>query len=104
MKKLMKRLFTTFIKFLDRSKKIFLILVVAAMTITLTTAISIWISRINDLYMPSLGNIRTYGVEAYEGNITTSDGEQYIDWGTLYPVTLTNRSFYIRSKRTLKQR
>jgi len=99
MKKLVKRLFTTFIKFLDRSKKtIFLILIVAAMTITLTSAISIWLSRVNHLYIPSLGNIRTYGVEAYEGNIATIDGKQHIDWGTTYPGTLTNRSFYLRSK------
>ena len=99
MKKYVKRLFITLVKFLDRSKKtIFLILVVAAMTMILTTAISIWISRISHLYIPSLGNMRTYGVEAYDGNITTSNGEQYIDWGTTYPGTLTNRSFYIRSK------
>jgi hypothetical protein len=68
------------------------------MTITLTTAISIWLSRVNHLYIPSLGNIRTYGVEAYEGNITTIDGKQHIDWGTTYPGTLTNRSFYVKSK------
>jgi len=90
MKKHVKRLFTTFIKFLDRSKKtIFLILVVAAMTITLTTAISIWLSRVNHLYIPSLGNIRTTGVNA---------SIQFIDWGPIYPGTLTNCSFYIQSE------
>jgi len=38
------------------------------------------------------------GVEAFEGNISTAqDGTQFIDWGTVYPGSLTNRSFYIKS-------
>jgi hypothetical protein len=38
------------------------------------------------------------GVEAFGGDInTTQDGRQFIDWGTVYPGSATNRSFYIRS-------
>jgi hypothetical protein len=38
-------------------------------------------------------------VEAYGGNITiVQDGKQYIDWGTIYPGSLINRSFYVKSK------
>jgi hypothetical protein len=38
------------------------------------------------------------GVEAFGGDInTTQDGKQFIDWGTVYPGSATNRSFYIRS-------
>jgi hypothetical protein len=46
---------------------------------------------------PSLGIIRVVEVEAYGGNITTQDGNQIIDWGTVYPGTLINCSFYIKS-------
>jgi len=103
MEKLVKHLFTTFIKFLDRSKKtIFLILVVAAITLVLSATISIWLSRINHLYIASVGNIKTLGVEAYDGDIIGSGDERYIDWGTVYPGTLTNRSFYIWSKSNIK--
>jgi hypothetical protein len=50
------------------------------------------------LRFPSLGTIRVIGVEAYRGDInTTQDGKQYIDWGTVYPGTLINRSFYINN-------
>jgi hypothetical protein len=99
MKKHVKRLFASFIEFLYRSKKtLLLILVVAALTLMLSAMISLWFSRINHLYLPSLGNIRTYGVEAYGGDIEIRDGEQYIDWGTVYPEMGTNRSFYVKSK------
>ena len=95
----MKYLFTSLIEFLRRSKKTaLLILVVAAITIALSTTISMFLSRINHLRIPSLGTIHTFGVEAYGGNITLKDGIQYVDWGTIYPGTLTNRSLYLQSK------
>jgi hypothetical protein len=38
------------------------------------------------------------GVEASGGDINImQDGKQFIDWGTVYPGTMTNRSFYIKS-------
>lgn len=99
----MKRLIASFIEFLYRSKKtILLILVVAIIVLILSAMISIWLSRVNHLYIPSVGNIKTLRVEAYEGNIIGSGDEQRIDWGTVYPGTLTNRSFYIRSKSNMK--
>ncbi|MGQ9460591.1 MAG: hypothetical protein ACUVRA_05120 [Candidatus Bathyarchaeaceae archaeon] len=42
-----------------------LILIVAVASITVTTIISILLSKINNLYVPSLGTIKTIGVEAY---------------------------------------
>jgi len=48
---------------------------------------------------PSLGTIKVIGVEAYGENITIAqDGKQYIDWGTVYPGSAVNCSFYIKSK------
>jgi hypothetical protein len=99
----MKYLFTSLIEFLRRSKKtVLLILVVAAITIALSTTISMFLSRINHLRIPSLGTIHTFRVEAYGGNITLKDGIQYVDWGTVYPGTLINRSLYLQSKSNIE--
>ncbi len=99
----MKLSFDSFTKLLRPSKKtVLLILVVAAVTILLSAIISIWLSRVTNLKVPSIGTIRTFGVEAYGGDIKLKEGEQYIDWGTIYPGTLTNRSFYIRSKSSIE--
>jgi hypothetical protein len=63
--------------------------------------ISIWLSSFHNLHVPSLGTIRVIGAEAYDGNITTTqDGKRVIDWGTVYPGTLTTRSFYIKNNGT----
>ena len=87
------------IQSLKQSKKtILLIIIVAAATLLLSTMFSIWLSSFHNLHLPSLGTIRVIGVEAYGGNITTTqDGKQIIDWGTVYPGTFTNRSVYIKS-------
>ena len=100
----MERMFSSFIEFLRRSKKtVLLIIVVAAITIVLSTMISIWLSTFDNYLVPSLGTIRTTGVEAYGGNITdNAKGEQHIDWGTIYPGTSTNRSFYIKSQSSIQ--
>jgi len=59
---------------------------------------SIWLSKYHNLHFPSLGTIHVIGVEVYGGDINiTEDGIPYIDWGTIYPGTFTNRSFYIKS-------
>jgi len=58
-----------------------------------------WLSSYHNLRFPSLGTIRVIGVEAYGGNLTiVQDGKRYIDWGTIYPGSLINRSFYVKSK------
>jgi len=100
----MKHLFKSFIEFLRRSKKtLLLILAVAAITIVLTTTISMLLSGINHLHVPSFGTIHTLGVEAYGGDIKLKeDGTAYIDWGTIYPGTLKNCSLYIRSKSNIE--
>jgi len=100
MKKLTKQLFDSFIQFLRHFKKtILLILIVVAITLLLSAAISQWFSRTNHLYLPSLGNIRMYHVEAYGGDIQNITGEgRSIDWATVYPGISTSRSFYVISK------
>jgi hypothetical protein len=75
-----------------------LVFVVAAITIILSAAISIWISRYHNWYVSSIGTIRITGVKAYEGDLKVQDGKSYIDWGTVYPGTSIDRSFYIQSE------
>lgn len=99
----MKHFLNSFVKFLHHSKKtVLLILVVAAITIILNTAISIWISRLHNWYAPSIGTIYTIGVKAYEGDLNVQDEKAYVDWGTVYPGTSTNRSFYIQSESNIE--
>jgi hypothetical protein len=75
-----------------------LIIIVSLATLILSIIISIWLSRYHNLHLPSLGIIRVVGVKAFGGNISTQDGRQLIDWGTVYPGIMTNRSFYIISE------
>lgn len=90
----MKNPFNSFIEFLRHSKKtVLLILIVAAITLILSTLISMLLSRIYNYDLPSLGTIRTTGVNA---------SIQFIDWGTIYPGTLTNRSFYVQSQSNIE--
>jgi len=99
----MKNLINSFIEFLRHSKKtVLLILIVAAITIILSTTISMLLSRIYNYHIPSLGTIRTTGVEAYGGNITLKEGEQCIDWGTIYTGALTTRSFHVESRSNIE--
>jgi hypothetical protein len=102
-RKHMKNLFNSFIEFLRHSKKtVLLILIVAATTLIFSTMISIWLSSFDNYLIPSLGTIHTTGVNAYGGNITLKDGNQSIDWGTIYPGTFTNRSFYVQSQSNIE--
>lgn len=82
-----------------RSKKTILLLIaIIAATVVLTTFISILLERISTIHVPSMGTIHTIGVEAFDGDIRLQNGSQYVDWGTIYPGTSTNRTFSLRSK------
>lgn len=85
--------------FRNIKKTVLLIIIVSATTLAVTTITSIWLSRYHNLRFPSLGTIQVIGAEVYGGNINfTQEGIPYINWGTVYPGTLTNCSFYIKSK------
>jgi hypothetical protein len=87
------------VQFIRRfGKTLLLITAVSLATLILSAAISIWLSNSKNLHLPSLGTIQVMGVEAFGGDINaTQDGKQFIDWGTVYTGSATNRSFYIRS-------
>lgn len=76
-----------------------MVILVSLATLLLSAVVSMWLSSFHNLHLPSVGTIRVRGVEAFGGNLTTTqDGSQVIDWGTVYPGTKTTCSLYIRSK------
>ena len=87
---------------LPRKETILLILVVALLTVLITASISLLLEKYDNTRIPSLGTIRTIGVEAYGGSlIQLSNGDKTLDWGTIYPGTFTKRSFYLKSQSTV---
>jgi hypothetical protein len=93
----MKNPFDFLSKFPHPSKKtVLLILVVAAVTIFLSAAISVWLSKVIKLRVPSLGNVITLGVEAYWDENCENRTEK-VDWGMIWPGSSRNVTFYLRS-------
>jgi hypothetical protein len=70
--------------------------VTAIVALLLSAVFSVWLSRIDDLRFPSVGTIRTAGVEAYWDeellNQTTA-----IPWGTIHPWSSQNATLSLRS-------
>lgn len=98
----MRNKFHSFIAFLRSTKKtVLLILIVAIASIAVTTTISILLSKIANLHVPSLGTIKTIGVEAYWGPNLENKTEK-IDWGTVWPGSSKNVTLYIRSVSNLE--
>lgn len=86
----------TLIGFIRRHRKTLLLsITVSSATLLVSTIVSIWLNNFHNVRLPTLGTIRAIGVEVYGGNLT--NGAQ-LDWGTIYPGTLTNRSFYVQSE------
>jgi hypothetical protein len=92
----------SFIAFLHSSKKtVLLILVVAIASIAITTTIFILLNRIDRLRVPSLGTMKTIGVEAY-WDPNRENKTETIDWGTIWPGSSKNVMIYIRSVSNFK--
>ena len=92
--------FNFFTKFPRPSKKtVVLVLAVVAITVLLTTIISIWSSKVTNLKVPSLGTLMTLGVEAYRDvNLTDKiDQDEKIDWGALWLGSSNNVTIYLLS-------
>lgn len=78
-------------------KIVLLVIVVVVITVLVNTLVSMWLSRFHNWNVPSIGTIYAIDVEVYGGDIIQNGNQSYVDWGTVYPGTSTNRSFYIRS-------
>jgi hypothetical protein len=74
-----------------------LIIAVASITLILNVLIAVWLSKIDNLTVPSIGTIYVTGVEAYGGDIKSTNGTPTVDWGTFYLSSSKNASFYLRS-------
>ena len=92
-----RQLIASFFQCLQSSKKtILLIITVAAITLIISTTISIFITRIDNLHVPSLGNLKTQGVEAY-WDATLENKTETIDWGILWLGSSKNATIYLQS-------
>jgi hypothetical protein len=93
----MKTQFQSLIAFLNRSKKtLLLIIIVATASVAVSSLISIMLSKVDNLTIPTLGNIKTIGVEAYwDPNLENKT--EVLDWGILSVGLSRNVTFYVRS-------
>jgi len=93
----MKDRFNSFVKFLRFSKRtILLIIITAVITIAISAITSTWLSRTINFHVPSLGIIKTLGVEAYWDENLENKTET-ISWGTISPGSSKNFTLYLRS-------
>jgi hypothetical protein len=81
--------------FLSLSRRtLILIIIVAAI---FNTLIAVWLSRSHNLTVPSIGTIYVTGVEAYGGDITSTNGAMTVDWGENGVGSSNSVSFFLRS-------
>ncbi len=93
----MKKTFDSFTEFLHPSKRtVLLILVVAVITTLVGALVSILLQRATNLAVPSLGTIKTLGVEAcWDRNCENETKE--VKWDTIWLGSSQNVTFYLRS-------
>lgn len=97
MRKHIKHLLDPLSAFLRSSKRtILLILLVVAITLVLSTTIAILSERITKLNVPSLGTVKTLGVEAYWDKNLQNKTET-INWSTIWPGSSKSFTLYLRS-------
>jgi len=77
-------------------KTVLLIAITVAATLIVSSLMSIWLSRVLDLAIPSIGHVTTRGVEAYWDQNLTNKTEIY-DWGSIWPGASKNLTLYLRS-------
>ena len=96
------KLFNFLFNFLHQHKKtLLLILIVSTATVLISSAISIWLSDFHNLTLPTVGTIKTIGVEAY-WDPNCENKTETIDWNTVWPGSTKNVSLYIRSVSNVK--
>ena len=83
-----------------RNRKTLLLIIAAVLiTILLQTLLSIWLSHNSNIYLPSIGAIHTINVEVYGGDLKElSNGQKFLDWGTVYPGMMVNRTLNVTSR------
>jgi hypothetical protein len=88
---------STAAQFIKRSKKAILLIVISsAITLLISTAISIWLGEVHNMRIASIGTITVKGVRVYDGDLRNdAGGKLVLDWGTLYPGVPVTRHFFI---------
>ncbi len=81
---------------LPSKRMILLIMITVISTLIISSIISIWLSNVGNLNIPSAGRIITVGVEAYWDSDLQNRTERF-DWGTIWPGTSNNVTLYLRS-------
>ncbi len=97
----MKHFNSLFTFLLQHKKSLLLIVIVSTTTVLISSAISIWLSDFHNLTLPTIGTIKTIGVEAY-WDPNCENKTETIDWNTLWPGTTKNVTLYIRSVSNVK--
>ena len=77
-------------------KTVLLILTVATITLLISSAASIWLSKTTELEIPSIGTIKTIGIEAYWDE-SLENKTEVIEWDKIWVGSSKNVTFYIRS-------
>ena len=72
-------------------------IVVVAITVIFHALIASWLSKSYNLKIPSMGTIYVTGVEAYGGDINSTNGSLTVDWGVIQVGSSNSVSFYLRS-------
>lgn len=82
--------------FSSPKRNFLLIISVAAITLLLSSVISIWLSEVTSLKIPSIGKIQTIGVEAYWDESLKNKTET-INWNKIWLGSSKNVTIYLRS-------
>jgi len=82
-------------------KTVLLILTVMIMTLLFSSIISIWLSKVIHLEVPSLGTIKTIGVEAYVDEKLENKIEKF-DWDVIWLGSSKNITLYVKSISNMK--
>jgi len=89
-------------QFLFQHKKtLLLIIIVSTLTMLISSAVAIWLSDFHNLTLPTLGTIKTVGVEAY-WDPELENRTATINWQTIRPGSTKNITLYVRSVSNVK--
>jgi len=97
----MKLINSIFSFFRRQKKKLLLIVIVSTAAILISSVVSIWLSNFHNLTLPTIGTIKTVGVEAY-WDPNCENKTETIDWETLWPGSTKNITLYIQSVSNVK--
>lgn len=93
----MRNILHSFVTFLKQSKRtVLLIMIVAITSVAISTTVSILVNENSNLTVPSLGTVRTIGVEVY-WDPNKENKTEVIDWSEIWLGSSKDVTIYIRS-------